>query len=167
VHQVAQELGLTASALRNWVKKAEIDQNPSATSELTSPERKELIALRKEPKRVEMETILLNCNFLAIEPDRSWVADTTYIWTSQDSLYSTVVINLFSHRVVGCSMAEHMRTDLVLTALQASLRQRRLVFHNDRGSQYASVDYPVGTPSCEHHLQHEPEKELLRRASDR
>jgi transposase len=55
VHQVAQDLGLTASALRNWVKKAEIDQNPSATRELTSPEKKEIIALRRQLKQVEME----------------------------------------------------------------------------------------------------------------
>jgi putative transposase len=89
---------------------------------------------------------LLACNFLATEPDRSWVADITYIWTSQCWLYVAVVIDLFSRMVVGWSMAEHMCTDLVLTALQAALGHRTpanagLVFHSDRGSQYASADY--------------------------
>jgi putative transposase len=89
---------------------------------------------------------LLDRNFLVTEPDRSWVADITYIWTSQGWLYLAVVIDLFSRRVVGWSMAEHMRTDLVLTALQAALGHRTpanagLVFHSDRGSQYASADY--------------------------
>ncbi len=69
-----------------------------------------------------------------------------YIWTSQGWLYLAVVIDLFSRRVVGWSMADHMRTELVLTALQAALGQRTpanagLVFHSDRGSQYASADY--------------------------
>ena len=55
VHQVALELGLTPSALSRWVKQSEIDQNPSVNEKLTSPERLELAALRRELKRVEME----------------------------------------------------------------------------------------------------------------
>ena len=89
---------------------------------------------------------LLNRNFVATEPDRSWVADITYIWTSQGWLYLAVVIDLFSRRVIGWSMADHMRTDLILTALTAALGQRTpaaagLIFHSDRGSQYASAEY--------------------------
>jgi putative transposase len=89
---------------------------------------------------------ILDRNFTTIEPDRSWVADITYIWTAQGWLYLAVIIDLFSRRVVGWSMAEHMRTDLILTALEAALGQRipsaaGLVFHSDRGSQYASSDY--------------------------
>jgi putative transposase len=85
-------------------------------------------------------------DFTATEPDRAWVADITYIWTTQGWLYLAVIIDLFSRRVVGWSMAEHMRTELVLTALEAALGQRipsqvGLVFHSDRGSQYASGDY--------------------------
>jgi putative transposase len=89
---------------------------------------------------------ILDRNFTATEPDQDWVADITYIATHQGWLYLAVVVDLFSRRVVGWSMADHMRTDLVLTALEASLGQRipaqsGLVFHSDRGSQYASSDY--------------------------
>jgi putative transposase len=85
-------------------------------------------------------------DFTTPEPDRAWVADMTYIWTTEGWLYLAVIIDLFSRRVVGWSMAEHMRTELVLTALDAALGQRvpsqtGLVFHSDRGSQYASGDY--------------------------
>ena len=57
-----------------------------------------------------------------------------------------LIIDLFSRRIVGWSMADHMRTELVLTALEAALGHRNaspqgLMFHSDRGSQYASTDY--------------------------
>lgn len=89
---------------------------------------------------------LLNRAFKTVEPDRVWVADMTYIWTGQGWLYLAVIIDLFSRRVVGWSMADHMRTELVVTALKAALGQRKaspqgLMFHSDRGSQYASADY--------------------------
>jgi putative transposase len=84
--------------------------------------------------------------FTVDEPDRVWVADITYIWTHQGWMYLAVVIDLFSRRVVGWSMAEHMRVELVLGALAAALGKRTpsavgLVFHSDRGSQYAAKDY--------------------------
>lgn len=88
----------------------------------------------------------LNRNFTPQQPDQTWVADITYIPTQQGWLYLSVVIDLFSRRVVGWSMAEHMRVDLVLNALEAALGHRvpadsGLLFHSDRGSQYASGDY--------------------------
>jgi transposase InsO family protein len=96
---------------------------------------------------------VLDRNFTTTEPDLSWVADITYIWTAQGWLYLAVIIDLFSRRVVGWSMAEHMRTDLILTALEAALGQRipsqsGLVFHSDRGSQYASSDYQAALQSA-------------------
>lgn len=89
---------------------------------------------------------LLNRDFTTPEPDRAWVADLTYIWTSEGWLYLAVIIDLFSRRVVGWSMAEHLRSEVVLSALDAALGQRQsaeagLLFHCDRGSQYASRDY--------------------------
>jgi len=89
---------------------------------------------------------LLKRDFTATEPDRTWVADITYIPTAQGWLYLAVIIDLFSRRVVGWSMAEHMRVDLVTSALQAALGHRLpaasgLTFHSDRGSQYASHEY--------------------------
>jgi putative transposase len=89
---------------------------------------------------------ILNRKFTATEPDQGWVADITYIDTHQGWLYLAVVVDLFSRKVVGWSMADHMRTDLVLTALESALGQRipaqsGLVIHSDRGSKYASSDY--------------------------
>ena len=89
---------------------------------------------------------LLDRQFTVDEPDTAWVADITYIWTQQGWLYLAVIIDLFSRRVVGWSMADHMRTELVLDALSAALGSRvpslsGLLFHSDRGSVYASGDY--------------------------
>ena len=75
--------------------------------------------------------------FTVDEPDRVWVADITYIWTLQGWMYLAVVIDLFSRRVVGWSMADHMRVELVLSALGAGLGKRvpsaaGLVFPSDR-----------------------------------
>ncbi|MBW4551847.1 MAG: IS3 family transposase [Aphanocapsa sp. GSE-SYN-MK-11-07L] len=97
---------------------------------------------------------MLDRNFTTTEPDRAWVADMTYIWTTEGWLYLAVIIDLFSRRVVGWSMAEHMRTELVLSALDAALGQRvpsltGLVFHSDRGSQYASGDYQTALHKAE------------------
>jgi putative transposase len=89
---------------------------------------------------------LLDRNFTTTEPDQAWVADITYIWTTEGWLYLAVILDLFSRRVVGWSMAEHLRSELVLSALDAALGHRipaasGLLFHSDRGSQYASDSY--------------------------
>jgi len=72
-----------------------------------------------------------------------WVSDITYLRTWQGWLYLATVIDTHSRRVIGWAIAEHMRTDLVQDALQMALtlrgeRPRRVVFHADRGTQYAS-----------------------------
>jgi len=89
---------------------------------------------------------LLDRQFTVDEPDAAWVADITYVWTQRGWLYLAVILDLFSRRVVGWSMADHMRTELVLDALSAALGSRLpsaagLIFHSDRGSVYASGDY--------------------------
>ncbi len=91
-------------------------------------------------------TNVLNRNFEVDAPDKTWVADITYVRTHRGWLYLAVIIDLYSRRVVGWSMAEHMRTELVLNALGMALGSRNphpegLVFHSDRGSQYAAADY--------------------------
>lgn len=71
-----------------------------------------------------------------------WAGDITFIPTSVGWLYLAVVIDLCSRRVVGWSLADHMRSDLVLDALTQALGTRspnRTIFHSDRGSQYASA----------------------------
>ena len=78
-------------------------------------------------------------------PNQKWAADITYIPTDQGWLYLAGVIDLCSRKIVGWSMAEHMRTDLVADALRMALARRGpapgLLHHSDRGVQYASDDY--------------------------
>ena len=64
---------------------------------------------------------LLNREFEVERPDTAWVADVTYVWTVEGWLYLAVIIDLFSRKVVGWSIADHMRTTLVLDALKAAL----------------------------------------------
>lgn len=89
---------------------------------------------------------LLERQFNAQAPDQAWVADITYVPTTEGWVYLAVIVDLFSRRVVGWSMAEHLRTQLVLAGLAAALGQRipsasGLLFHCDRGCQYASDSY--------------------------
>jgi len=84
-------------------------------------------------------------DFAAELPDRKWAADITYVPTGEGWLYLAAVLDLCSRKVVGWSMAEHMRTGLVSDALKMAVARRRpgegLLHHSDRGSQYASDDY--------------------------
>lgn len=86
---------------------------------------------------------LVRRQFRAAGPDRLWVADITYLPTAAGFLYLATVLDAWSRRVVGWSMAPHLRTELVLDALNAAVTARRpgpgLVFHSDRGTQYTSL----------------------------
>ena len=77
--------------------------------------------------------------------DQAYISDITYIWTQEGCLYLAVVIDLFSRKVVGWSMASRMYTQLVCDALTMALWQRKpkadLIHHSDRGSQYASRQF--------------------------
>ncbi len=83
--------------------------------------------------------------FVADRPDRLWVADITYVRTWAGWLYLAVVLDAFSRRVVGWSMADHLRTELVIDALNMAVWNRRpdpgLVHHSDRGCQYTSLTF--------------------------
>lgn len=78
-------------------------------------------------------------------PDQAWGSDATCVLTGQGWLYVVVVLDLFSRRVVGWSMAAHLDASLMLEALQMAIDRRRpkpgLVVHSDRGAQYASGAY--------------------------
>lgn len=84
----------------------------------------------------------LDRQFNVNKPDQAYVGDITYIHTQQGWLYLAVVIDLYSRQVVGWSMAEHMRATLVNDALIMAIWKRKpakdLLWHTDRGSQYAS-----------------------------
>src|SRR5450631_2528285 len=89
----------------------------------------------------------LNRKFIVAAPNQAWVGDLTYIPTAEGWLFLAVVIDLFSRKVVGWSMRPDMQRELVLDALDMAWfgrnpgRQTGLIFHSDRGSQYASDDF--------------------------
>jgi putative transposase len=88
---------------------------------------------------------LVERNFTPPGPDRLWVADITQQRTDQGWLYVAVVLDCFSRRIVGWSMAEHLRTELVLDALDMAIAQRQpgagVVHHSDHGCQYTSLAF--------------------------
>jgi putative transposase len=87
---------------------------------------------------------LVERDFTASGPDRLWVADITYVPTWSGFLYLAVVVDAWSRRVVGWSMAGHLRTELVLSALEMALWRRRpgnVIHHSDQGCQYTSIAF--------------------------
>ena len=87
---------------------------------------------------------LVERNFVAAAPNCLWVADITYIPTWAGFLYLAVVLDAFSRKIVGWAMATHLRTELVLDALNLALWQRRpvgVIHHSDQGTQYTSLAF--------------------------
>lgn len=88
---------------------------------------------------------LVNRVFTARCPNALWVADITYVPTWAGFLYVAVVVDAFSRAVVGWSMAGHLRTELILDALDMAIARRRpgegLIHHSDQGTQYTSLAY--------------------------
>lgn len=88
---------------------------------------------------------VLNRQFEPETVNTAWVADITYIRTRSGWLYLAVVLDLFSRKIVGWSMAPNMPAELVCSAMQLAVVQRQpppgLIAHSDRGSQYASASY--------------------------
>ena len=87
---------------------------------------------------------LVKRQFVAEGPNQLWVADMTYVPTWAGFIYLAVVLDVWSRRVVGWSMGERMRAELVLAALNMALQTRKpeaVIHHSDQGSQYASVAF--------------------------
>jgi len=94
-------------------------------------------AARPAPDLVERQ-------FRAEGPNRLWVADATYIPTWAGFLFLAIVLDVFSRKVVGWAMATHLRTELMLEALEMALGQRRpegVIHHSDQGTQYTSIAF--------------------------
>jgi len=101
-------------------------------------------AVSTAPGTIAAAPNVLNRQFNVPQPNQSWVSDITYFPTGEGWLYLAVVIDLYSRRVVGWSMDNHIDTDLVLSALQTALTNRAyktLIVHSDRGSQYNCRTY--------------------------
>jgi transposase InsO family protein len=89
---------------------------------------------------------LVRRDFSAAAPDRLWCGDITYLPVSDGWLYLATVIDLYSRRVIGYSIADHMRTELITDAIDAAVATRGgqvagVVFHSDRGAQYTSAEF--------------------------
>jgi len=87
---------------------------------------------------------LVKRNFTAQRPNQLWVADIKHVPTLTALLYLSVVVDACSRRVVGWAMTEHLRTELILEALNMAIWQRRpqqVIHHSDQGTQYTSVAF--------------------------
>jgi putative transposase len=107
--------------------------------------RKARTTLRSQTERNPPAPDLVKRNFAPEAPDRLWVADITYVRTWEGWLYLAFVLDTYSRRIVGWSMANNLKTELVLDALNMAIYTRRpkpgLIHHSDRGSQYTSVEF--------------------------
>ena len=98
----------------------------------------------REQRAARVAPDLVDRDFSAACADQLWVSDITYVRTWTGFLYVAVVLDAFSRRVVGWAMAAHLRTELVLDALNMALWQRRahgVIHHSDQGSQYTSIAF--------------------------
>ena len=107
--------------------------------------RKARTTIRTRTERTPPAPDLVKRNFTPEAPDRLWVADITYVRTWEGWLYLSFVLDTYSRRVVGWSMANNLKTELVLDAVNMAIYTRRpspgLIHHSDRGSQYTSVEF--------------------------
>ncbi len=105
--------------------------------------RRKVLTTRRDPE-ARSAPDLVDRNFRADGPDQLWVADITYVPTWAGFLYLAVVIDAWSRRIVGWSMADNLRTQLVINALNMALEQRRpsgVIHHSDHGCQYTSIAF--------------------------
>ena len=105
--------------------------------------RKQFVTTRRD-ETAQPAADLVGRQFQAAGPNRLWVADITYIATGAGFLFLAVVLDAWSRRVVGWAMEVHLRTELVLDALDMALRARRphkVIHHSDHGCQYTSIAF--------------------------
>ena len=89
---------------------------------------------------------ILNQNFKVSRINQVWVSDMTYVQTNQGWMYLTIIIDLFNRKVVGWSMSDNLTTEhTIVRAWNMAIRnndiKKELIFHSDRGSQYASYSF--------------------------
>ena len=102
------------------------------------------VTTTKRDKEAKPAPDLVDRNFTAPAPNQLWVADITFVPTAAGFLYLAVVLDAWSRKIVGWSMANHLRAELVLDAMEMAIGQRRpgdVVHHSDQGSQYTSLAF--------------------------
>lgn len=135
---VEQEIDVCVNTVAKLMKKAEIR---------SVMHRKFVVRTTDSNHGLPVAPNRLDRDFLASAPNQKWCCDITYIPTEEGFLYLAAVMDLCSRRIVGWSMAEHLRTELCTDALAMAIQSRRpgagLLHHSDRGCQYASLDYQL------------------------
>jgi putative transposase len=105
--------------------------------------RRYVVTTLSDPQ-AHQEVDLVKRQFYADGPDRLWVADITFVPTWSGFLYLAMVLDVYSRRIVGWAMETHLRTELILAALNMAIAQRRpqaVIHHSDRGCQYTSYAF--------------------------
>lgn len=106
--------------------------------------RRKWLCTTQRAERARPAPDLVERDFSAERPDELYVADITYIPTWAGFLFLAVVLDVCTRRVVGWAMASHLRTELVVDALNMALHQRRpqnVIHHSDQGTQYTSIEF--------------------------
>lgn len=99
----------------------------------------------RRSKRAAPAEDLVKRDFAATQMDKVWVADITYVANAESFLHLAFVLDVHSGRIVGWAMEDHLRTELVVDALQMGVRRRKpapgLVHHSDQGVQYTALSF--------------------------
>lgn len=106
--------------------------------------RRRFVTTTQRDRRARPAPDLVDRDFTVDGPNRLWVADITYIPTWAGFMYLAIVLDAWSRKVVGWAMETHLRTELVLEALEMALLQRRsqdVIHHSDQGTQYTSIAF--------------------------
>jgi transposase len=150
IAQIARDLRISESCLRRWIDQADVEDGHKEG--LTKDERAELVRLRREKRVLEMEVAAPAGSGVMATDSRTWSTaasspmaqtgcgspDITQHRTCEGWVYAAVVLDVYFRRVVGRSIADHLRTELVADALDmARLRRKPVgtVIHSDRGTQ--------------------------------
>jgi putative transposase len=138
IHAELKALGVRCSRKRvaRLMRKAGLRGCPRA--------RKKRTTTRRDPYATPVPD-LVKRNFTAAAPNKLWTADITYVGTQEGFLYLAFILDCYSRKVVGWSMASYLRTELVVDALEMALWRRKpgagLIHHTDRGAQYTALSF--------------------------
>ena len=159
VKDVAESLGVSEQSLRNWVKQDQLNRRLGRGIHVSKKRVERLMreaqisGLVRRRRRgttirvpgVRVADDLVQRGFRPPAPNALWCADITYLKTWQGRCYLAAVQDLYSRRIAGWQLAEHMRAELVVDALQMAIHQRRpepgLIHHSDQGSQFVSLAF--------------------------
>jgi len=111
-------------------------------SKMVSKVKRKFKATTNSNHNLEVKDNLLQQNFHASAPNMKWTSDISYIWTQEGWLFLAVILDLFNRQVIAWQVSNRLTKDSVLRSIEIAIKQRKpkgkLIFHSDRGVQYAS-----------------------------